>query len=120
MYIYRRCSNRQTIDKYTCPEDARFRRGMEAVTGSYKTRYIGGILRTAVVSACRSRLVRFARHNIWNCRRERWQTRLNGSLPRCLILYNRLLYESAQIWLCRRDSIDLDGCSWRSREINSL
>lgn len=66
-----------------CPEDARFRRGVEAVTGSYKTRYTGGILRAAVVSACRPRLVRFARHNIWNCRRERWQARLNESLPRC-------------------------------------
>jgi len=63
-------TNRQTIDKYTCPEDARFRHGVEAVIGGYKTRYIGGILR-AVVSACCSCLVRFARHNIWNCRRER-------------------------------------------------
>lgn len=50
------------------------------MTGGYKARHIGGILRTV------ARLVRFARHNIWNCRRERWQApRLNGSrfLSRC-------------------------------------
>lgn len=37
-----------------------------------------------------------------------------------LALYNRLLYERAQIWLRRRDSIDLGGCLVGSREINSL
>lgn len=110
VYMYRRCSNRQTIDKYTCPEDARFRRGEEAVTGGYKARYIGGILR-AVVSACRPRLVRFARHNIWNCRRERWQARFLAARP----VQSPIVRTRANL----ARAFDLAGCCWRSREINS-
>lgn len=57
---------------------------VEAVTGGYKTRYIRRhITCCSSILPCRPCLVRFARHNIWSCQRERWQARLNGSLPRC-------------------------------------
>lgn len=98
-------------------EDARFRRGVQAVTGGCKARHIGSILRTVWYgSVCPPSCAWCVLHVIifGIVGENAGRPRLNGSLPRCSPCTIAYCAKRAQIWLRRGASstVNFGGRHW--------